>query len=143
MELKLSKLEYADIKIGDEFFFKKIIDEKLVRQFAELSGDQNPLHLDENYAKSTKFGGRIVHGMLLGSLFSALVGMLCPGFHCLYLSQNLRFRNPLKYNELIRVSGRVTDKSDATGIITLETIIKNNSGKVIVDGNAQVKVGHQ
>lgn len=140
MGLKLNKLNYEDIRVGDIFSFEKLVDSGLVNAFADLSEDKNPLHVDESYAKRTEFGGRIVHGMLLGSFFSALVGMLCPGEKSLYLSQTLSFRKPIKLNTKVTVEGRVTAKSDATKIIELETSIKDEKGSVAVSGIANIKV---
>lgn len=143
MGLKLNKLNYEDIRVGDIFSFEKLIDSELVNKFADLSEDKNPLHIDESYAKKTKFGGRIAHGMLLSSFFSALVGMLCPGEKSLYLSQTLNFRKPVALNTKVIVEGRVTAKSDAARLIELETKIKNLVGEVMVDGLARVRAGVQ
>ncbi len=129
MELKLNKLNYEDIKIGDVHSFERTIEADDVKRFAELSGDQNPLHAE----------GGVVHGMLLGGLFSALIGMLCPGEKSLYLSQNLNFRRLLKIGSPVKVEGRVVNKSDAAKIIELAMAIKDSNGAVLVDGAAQVK----
>src|SRR3989344_6045882 len=140
MELKLNNFSYDEIKVGQEFSFERLLDKKAVAAFADLTGDQNPLHVDEAYAIKTKFGGPIAHGMLMGSLFSALVGMLCPGKRCLYLSQTLKFKNPLKVGDVAVVSGRVTDKSEAGRIITIETLVKDKNDKVLVEGEAKVQI---
>ncbi len=140
MELKLNKLFYDDIRVGDTFFFEKMVDRELVDKFADLSGDKNPLHVDESYAEKTEFGGRIAHGMLLGSFFSALIGMLCPGERSLYLSQTLNFRKPIKPNSRITIEGKVTAKSDAAKIIEIETVVKDDKGAVAVSGIAKVKI---
>ena len=140
MELKLNKLSYADIKIGDVYSFDKTVDAELVNKFAEISGDFSPLHVDTNNGKQTQFGGNVAHGSLLGSFFSALVGMLCPGEKALYLSQTLNFKKPLPVGGAVKVSGTVVSKSDAAKIIELETLVKNQSGEVLVDGIARVLV---
>lgn len=119
------------------------MDKALARSFVKLTGDKNPLHLDEAYARKTEFGQTIVHGMLLGSFFSTLVGMLCPGKNVLYLSQDLRFRNPLKFGHMVTVAGVVTAKYDASKIMDIKTTIKDKQGTVIVDGLAKVKVRHE
>jgi|TARA_B100001971_G_C17721969_1_gene301647 3-hydroxybutyryl-CoA dehydratase len=139
-KLQLNDLNFDEIKVGDSFSFDKFIDNAMVDSFAELTHDYNPLHTDHNYAKNTEFGGRIAHGMLIGSFFSTLVGMLCPGKKCLYLSQDLSFKNPLRPDSRVTVMGVITNKSDAIKVIEIETIIKNNKGSVIVSGNAKVKV---
>ncbi len=135
-----NNLSFNDIKIGQVFSFKVLVDKALVRSFAKLTGDKNPLHLDNSYAQRTEFGEPIAHGMLLGGFFSTLVGMLCPGKNALYLSQNLRFRNPLKFGSTVVVTGVVATKYDAVKIVDIKTTIKNKQGTIIVDGLAKVKV---
>lgn len=137
---KAAQLTYEEIKVGDRFSFDYFIDENLVNRFAEVSGDYNPLHVKADYAEKTEFHGRIAHGMLLASLFSNLIGMHCPGERALYLSQEIRFRNPLPLNRRILISGEVVSKSDAVKIIELKTIINDEQGAVIVDGLARVRV---
>src|SRR3989344_437318 len=132
--MKLNKLNYEDIKIGDVFSFEKTVDAELVKKFAEVSEDFSPLHADADYGKSSEFGGNIAHGALLGSFFSALVGMLCPGEKALYLSQTLNFKKALPVGSEIVVEGRVANKSDAVRLIELETVIKNSSGETVVSG---------
>jgi len=135
-------LEYSfdEIKIGLEHHFEISIDEKLERDFAKISGDFNPLHMDEQYAKKTKFGKRVCHGMLLASFFSRLVGMYLPGKNALYFSQNLNFVGPCFIGDRIIVKGEVIDKSEATRMIKIETTIKNKEGKFLIKGNAQVMI---
>ena len=138
--LKLNKLSYEEIKIGDVFSFEKTVDADLVKKFAEVSEDFSSLHVDESYGKQSQFAGNIAHGALLGSFFSALVGMLCPGEKALYLSQTLNFKKPLVVGGGVKVLGTVVSKSDAAKIIELETLVKNKSGEVLVDGIARVLV---
>ena len=135
-------LEYSfdEIKIGLEHYFEISIDEKLERDFAKISGDFNPLHMDEQYAKKTKFGKRVCHGMLLGSFFSRLVGMYLPGKNALYFSQNLNFVGPCFIGDIVIVKGKIINKSESTKMIKIETTIKNNTGKLLVEGIAQVLV---
>ncbi len=135
-------LEYSfdEIKIGLKHYFEVIIDEKLEQNFAEISGDFNPLHMDEQYAKETKFKKRVCHGMLLASFFSRLVGMYLPGKNALYFSQNLNFLEPCYIGDQVTVQGEVIDKSEATQIIKLKTTIINQEGKSLIEGIAQVLV---
>ena len=135
-------LEYSfnEIKIGLEHHFEISIDEKLEGDFAKISGDFNPLHMDEQYAKKTKFGKRVCHGMLLASFFSKLVGMYLPGKNALYFSQNLNFVGPCFIGDKIIVKGEIIDKSEATKMIKIKTTIKNIEGKLLVEGIAQVLV---
>ena len=133
----IQKLE--DIVIGQKKFFDLIVTESMLNDFATLSGDKNPLHMDENYAKSNNFKTRVCHGMLLASFFSRLVGMYIPGQNSLYFSQSLKFLHPCYVNDRIEIRGEVMDKSLATKIVTLKTtIIKDKC--TIVDGMGKVIV---
>lgn len=131
---------FNEISISQKKTFSLTITNVMVEQFAKLSGDYNPLHMDEKYASSTKFKKRICHGMLLSSLFSRLVGMYLPGTNALYLTQNLKFISPCFIDDNITVVGEVIEKNDTTHIITLKTQITNDSNKKLVDGQAKVLV---
>ena len=132
------KLE--DIAIGQKRKFSVKITESLVNEFAKISGDYNPLHMDEQYAESTKFGKRVCHGMLLGSFFSKMVGMYLPGKNALYFSQAMDFRLPCFINDEVTIEGEILDKSLASRMLTIKTAIYNQDGKCIMDGVAKVIV---
>ena len=140
MSEKPSEYSFDEIEIGMQKSFKIFISEDRLDDFAKLSGDDNPLHMNEEYASSTSFKKRVCSGMFLSSFFSRLVGMYLPGKHALHISQSLNFVNPCFIGETITVEGKVIDKSPATKIIKLETTITNESGKRIIDGKAQVIV---
>ena len=132
------KLE--EIEIGQKRKFSVKINESQVNEFAKISGDYNPLHMDEQYAKSTKFGNRICHGMLLGSFFSKMVGMYLPGKNALYFSQTLNFKLPCFINDEVAVEAEVLEKSLSSRMLTIKTAIYNKDGKCLVDGIAKVMV---
>ena len=140
MSEKPSEYSFDEIELGMQKSFKVDISEDMLDDFAKLSGDDNPLHTNEEYASSTSFKKRVCSGMFLSSFFSRLVGMYLPGKHALHISQSLNFVNPCFIGETITVEGKVIDKSPATKIIKLETTITNESGKRIIDGKAQVIV---
>ncbi len=140
MELKLNRFSYQDIEVGRVFSFERLIDEALNNQFAELTGNRNPLHFDNEYASKTVFKEKIAYGMLLASFFSALLGMLCPGEKSLCLSQTIYFKKPFFLGENVIVEGTVLSKSDATQTVEIATKIKDNNGVIVVDGVAVVKV---
>lgn len=137
---EISNYELTDIELGLKKQFVVTVSNSMVQEFAKLSGDYNPLHMDANYAKSTKFERRICHGMLLASFFSRLVGMYLPGEKSLYFSQSLKFLSPCFVGEKITVQGTVISKSLSTRIITLKTVITNDSGDNLVNGEAKVMV---
>jgi len=128
------------IKIGQKKNFSLIITKSLIDDFAKISGDYNPLHMDDEYASNTNFEKRVCHGMLLSSFFSKLIGMYLPGKNALYFSQSLQFKSPCFINDEIFVEGVVLDKSNSTRIITVKTTIEKISGECLVDGQAKVIV---
>jgi 3-hydroxybutyryl-CoA dehydratase len=136
----LNELSYDDISIGQQESFIIQITESMVEKFSNLSGDLNPLHMDNEFAESSSFNKRIVHGMLLASFFSQLIGMKLPGKNALYFSQTLNFRSPCYIDDEIEVIGEVTEKSDSTQIITVSTTIFNKSKTCLIDGIAKIIV---
>jgi 3-hydroxybutyryl-CoA dehydratase len=136
----LNELSYNDISIGRQESFIMKITESMVEKFSNLSGDLNPLHMDNEFAESSLFKKRIVHGMLLSSFFSQLIGMKLPGKNSLYFSQTLNFRSPCYIGDEIEVVGKVIEKSDSTQIITMSTSIFNKSKICLIDGIAKIIV---
>ena len=144
MVLKLNNEKIADytldnIDIGLEKSFEVKLTQSMLDNFAQLSGDYNPLHSDEEFAKSNNFKTTVCHGLLLASFFSRLVGMYIPGKNSLYFSQSLNFINPAYVDDTIIVSGKVISKSQSTKIITLQMSIKNLEHELI-SGQAKVFV---
>ena len=128
----INELKYDDIFIGQQESFSINITESMVEKFSNLSGDLNPLHMDNKFAESSSFNKRIVHGMLLASFFSQLIGMKLPGKNALYFSQTLNFRSPCYIDDQIEVVGEVIEKSDSTQIITVSTTIFNKSKTIVI-----------
>jgi acyl dehydratase len=140
MTNSLNEYSYNDIFIGQKESFMIKITESMVQTFGNFSGDLNPLHMDTKFAKSSSFKKRIVHGMLLSTFFSQLVGMYLPGKNALYFSQTLNFRSPCYIDDEIEVVGEVTEKSDSTKMITVTTSIFNKSKICLIDGVAKIIV---
>ena len=137
MNDELPEYTFDEIEIGLTKQFQITITESMIDDFAKISGDYNPLHMNEKFAQSRDFKNRVCHGMLLGSLFSRLIGMYVPGKYGLYFSQTLNFVNPTIVDDTVTVTGKVISKSESTKIIELKTTIKN-SYHVLVDGKAKV-----
>ncbi len=137
--MKMNDYSYDEIKIGDVFFFQKTIHKKEIDDFANLTEDYNPLHCDKKYAKTTKFKDTIVHGMLCGSLFSTLFGMVCPGKRNLYLSQSLNFRQPIYLDTKLTITGTVKNKVDPLRVIVITTQILNGK-TIMIDGEAKIQI---
>ena len=104
-----------------------------------MSGDNNPVHLDEDYAAKSQFGGRIAHGMLSGAYISAVIGTKLPGPGAIYISQALRFRRPVKIGDKVTATVTVTEIDETRGRATLNTICTVD-GKSVVEGEAVVMV---
>jgi 3-hydroxybutyryl-CoA dehydratase len=130
---------YEDIVVGASCSFERSFSREDGIIFSRLSGDSNPLHLDEPYGAASQFGQNIIHGMFAASAFSALVGMYCPGRRSLYLSQSLNFHLPIFYGDAVTVRGTVMSKVDAFRIVTLKTEIIR-SGQVAIEGIARTVV---
>lgn len=130
---------FEEFAIGDAASFSHWVSEEDVAAFARLSGDNNPLHIDEEYAKKTKLGGRVAHGMFLAALVSRLVGMRLPGKRSLVLFAEFRFKAPARIGDMVTVAGAVTAKSHATRIVEVAVEIKKES-IVLVEGTVKVQV---
>ena len=135
-------LEYTfdEIDIGLTKEFQITITESMVNNFAKLTGDFSPIHMDEDYASTTTFQKRVVHGMLLASFLSKIDGMYLPGKHALYFSQSLDFRHPCFLGDTITISSVVIDKSLSTKILKIESKITNQDGKILLSGIGRVIV---
>ena len=132
-------LYFDELSVGQSAEITHTVGAGDIEAFAAVSGDVNPVHLDEAYAKTTAFGGRIAHGMLAAAYISAVIGNKLPGPGAIYLSQSMRFRRPVKIGD--PVTARVTVKTldAAKGHVTLETVCEVN-GKTVVDGEALIMV---
>lgn len=133
------ELAYEDIKVGAEASLTKTITDAMIVEFANLTGDVNPVHLDADYAAKSMFGERIAHGMLMAGLISAVLGTQLPGPNSIYLGQDLKFRAPVKIGDTVEVVVVVTEKRDDKRIIKLSTTVSNQRGEVVVDGTAVAK----
>ena len=130
---------FASMSVGDRKAFTHTISEKDVAAFADISGDYNPLHMDEQYAKSSTFGRRVVHGMFLGALLSRFVGMLLPGAYALLMKEQLEFKKAVFIDDTVILEGEIVQKSESTRIIELKISISRGSDLVAV-GSAHVRM---
>ncbi|MBR0576384.1 MaoC family dehydratase [Proteiniclasticum sp. BAD-10] len=128
----------SQIQIGDSEFYERTVTEADVVMFGGVSGDLNPAHFNEKYARDTMFKGRIVHGMLTASYFSTVLGTLLPGPGTIYLGQELKFTKPVRVQDTIKAVVTVTEINLEKNIVKLETIAYNESGEVVVKGLATV-----
>ena len=112
----------------------------MVVAFADLVGDHNPVHLDEAFAATTRFGRRIAHGMLVAGLISTVLASDLPGPGTVYLSQTLQFKAPVYLGDTITVTVEVVKARGDKPIITLATVCTNQDGKPVIEGEAVVLV---
>ena len=127
-----------EIRIGDAAEFAKTVSESDIYLYAGLTGDINPAHINEEYAKQTFFKTRIAHGMLVAGFVSAVLGMKLPGPGSVYVEQELSFLGP------VRIGDTITARAEVVGIIAekkqvrLKTTCTNQEGKVVLDGEALI-----
>ncbi|MFW9769554.1 MAG: MaoC family dehydratase [Candidatus Thorarchaeota archaeon] len=134
--MKVTK--YSDIKMGQSAEIVHTVTEQDIKTFGDLSGDYNPLHFDEEWAKKTMFEGRIAHGILTAAFISAAIGMHLPGAGTIYMSQSMRFLGPVKIGDTITARVEVVGLNDEKQRVTLQTTCTNQVGKVVLDGEALV-----
>ncbi len=122
--------------IGQSAFCKKTFSKEDIVRFAELSGDTNPVHLDEEYAKQTRFGKPIAHGLLTSTILSQLLGVHLPGKGSIYMEQTIRFTAPVFAGDTITATGTVTAFDEEKNRLTLLTECHNQHGKLVLTGTA-------
>jgi len=127
-----------NINIGDTASITKVITQKDVEIFAQISGDLNPVHIDDSFAAKTIFGKRIAHGMLVGGLISGVIGTKLPGRGSIYLSQIMSFKKPVYFEDTITAVVKVIDIREDKPIITLNTQCLNQNQEVVIEGEAIV-----
>ena len=127
-----------DIAVGQSASFSKTITEWDVYTFAGLSGDLNPAHINEEYAKTTRFGSRIAHGMLSAGLISAVIGMQLPGPGTIYMGQTLKFLSPVRIGDTVTATCTVSEIRAEKNIVKLDTVCTNQAGEVVLQGMATV-----
>jgi 3-oxoacyl-[acyl-carrier protein] reductase len=133
-------LDIPDLTVGQLFTLQHTFDSDAVDNYARLVGDFSPLHVHDGYAQETDFGGRVVHGMLLASLFSTLVGMKIPGRRALYIGQDIKFRHPVLVGEPVVATAKVASINAGLGVIEIVTTIHKDDKRVAVSGVGKVRV---
>lgn len=133
-------MKKKDIKIGDKSSITKVFTSNDVEIFSKISLDSNPIHLDENYAVTTQFCQRIVHGFLVSGLISAVLGTKLPGKGTIYLAQSLQFKKPVYIGNKITANVEITKIREDKPIINLRTYCVNQDNEIVIDGEAIVKI---
>ncbi len=132
-------MTFSELKVGQRASIQKTFTGSDVEAFAQVSMDTNPIHLDEEYAKTTVFGRRIVHGILTSGLISAVLANKLPGPGTIYLGQELRFTAPVFLGDTITAEVEIAEIREDKKIIKLNTTCTNQDGKAVITGLATVK----
>ena len=128
-----------DLEVGMTDSYGKTVTEADVVMFAGISGDTNPVHLNQNFAEQTMFKGRIAHGMLAASFISTVLGTRLPGPGCIYMGQSLNFKAPVKIGDTVRARVTVTEVNREKKRIKVDTVCTVD-GKTVLDGEARMMV---
>lgn len=129
-----------NLEIGSQFKATKQITDDVVRAFVELSGDSNPIHTDDEFAKKSRFGRRIAHGMISGALLSAVLGTEFGEKQVVYMSQTMRFVAPVFIGDTITATATVKNIREDKPIVAVETVVTKEDGTVVVSGEAVLLV---
>lgn len=123
-------------KVGDSDTVTVTITDEMVRAFAALSGDDNPVHLDDAFAAKTRFGRRIAHGMLLGALLSRVAGTKIPGPGTIVISQDIRYKEPCYIGDTVTAEIKILHMRADKPIVKVSSRVTNQNGAVLIDGGA-------
>ena len=125
-----------ELKLGDATEITKLITEELVNDFARVTGDTNPVHLDQAYAEKTQFKGKIAHGALSVGLLSTVLGNILPGHGTIYLSHEIKFLAPVRIGDTLTVRVEVVELIPEKNRAKFRTTCTNQNGQMVVDGTA-------
>jgi len=134
--------EYADIdriEVGMSAFYSQTITDADVKSYAGISGDRNPVHLDDVYAEESRFGARIAHGLLSAGFFSAIFGTRLPGPGCVYASQNLDFKRPVYIGDTVKAEVTVLSVDRDSRKVKFRTACYVKK-KIVIDGQAELYI---
>ena len=135
---EIKGLTIDQLEVGQKASFTKTVTEADVYNYAGVSGDFNPAHMNEEYAKNTAFKTRIAHGMLSAGFISAVLGTQLPGPGTIYLNQDLRFTKPVHFGDTITATITVEELIKEKNRAILKTVCTNQDGDVVVEGTAKV-----
>lgn len=136
-DIKRGTICIEDIAVGMSRGLRKVVEDADIEMFGRISGDRNPVHFDEDYARDTIFGGRIAHGMLTASLISAVIGEQLPGHGTIYMKQSLTFLAPVRIGDVVEASVTVADIDYSRRRVTLDCVCTVD-GKPVLKGEAMV-----
>lgn len=135
----MNSFRFSDLKVGHTEAFTVEVDEKAMQAFLEISGDNNPLHVDTEVARARGFQNRVVYGMLSSSFYSCLVGVHLPGKNCLLQGIEITFLSPVYIGDRLTVQGEIVFLNEAYRFAEIKAVITNQSGQKV--SRAKIKVG--
>ncbi|MBR2530994.1 MAG: MaoC family dehydratase [Lachnospiraceae bacterium] len=136
----MNDLSYEEIEVGHKESFSVTVTEEMMDKFLAITGDVNPLHNDEDYARSAGHPGRVVYGMLSASLLSTLAGVYLPGKRSLIHEVKIKFAKPVYIGDTLTVEGTVEEKHDVYSLLVLKVTVRNQSGDKVCRAKMQVGV---
>ena len=135
----MNRFTYEDLSVGQTAEFSREITAAMMDSFCEISGDVNPLHKDEAFAKGKGYHGRVVYGMLTASMYSCLGGAYIPGENCLLQSVYADFLAPVFIGDTLTCSGKIVEKNDSVRQVVIKAVIRNQDGKKV--SRAKIEAG--
>ncbi len=136
----MNRYSVEEIEAGMEEAFQVTITEEMLNKFKEITGDVNPLHTDETFAKTKGYDSCVAYGMLTASFLSTLAGVYLPGEKSLIHSVETKFVKPVFVGDILTVTGKVTERNELFSVITLKVTIKNQNGEKVLRGSMQIGV---
>ena len=134
----LENITFDELNIGDKTSIERTVTDQDIQLFAYLSEDYNPLHLDDDYAKTTQFGGRIAHGMFCAMLVTSAVATKLPGPGSVYRSQEMKFQGPVKINDTITANLEIIEKKRRVNLVKISCVMTNQRGETLFSGVSTV-----
>lgn len=134
----LENKTYDELQVGDTALFGRTLTQEDIWLYAYVSGDYNPVHIDEEYAKTTIFKGTVGHGMFYAAMLSSAVANLLPGPGTIFLSQEFKLRNPARVGDVLSGELKIAEKKRLKNIVIIECFIKNQEGKTVFSGTTTV-----
>lgn len=139
MKIDQAVLTIDRLEVGMTECYEQTISDADIKAFAGLSGDNNPVHMSDEYAEKSRFKKRIAHGLLSASFFSALFGTKLPGYGCVYVSQSLNFRKPVYLGDTVKAIVEIIKIDKDRSRVNFKTVCKVN-GKTVIDGEAEIYI---
>ncbi len=134
----MNDYEYEDLETGHEEHFEVTVTDEMLDKFRDITGDLNPFHRDDDFAKEHGFASHVCFGMLTASFLSTLAGMYLPGEKSIIQNTEIKFMKPVYSGDRLIISGEVAEKNDAYRVIRIKTAIKKDNGEKVLRGSMQI-----